>query len=221
MRFVFPEIHELFDTTKGGVPTLVIESRSLYLRLLSDLKQQSEGFDGKAVLSDNGKTLEISKYAELIYDFIALELNQKSLLTKLVAAMEKQAYAAEHFLQTRQLLAALEQYVETLAFDFPCDIVASKLNIGALLKGIGIEIRDENNDQLERLLDYLQLVREFDRDKLFITVNMRSYFEDQDMDMFLDTVLAHGYHLLMIENKAYPMLKNENRLTIDEDLCEF
>ena len=66
-----------------------------------------------------------------------------------------------------------------------------------------------------------ELVREFDRDKLFVTVNMRTFFADGIMERFLETVRSHEFHVLMLESQSYARLAPEKRITIDADLCEF
>lgn len=40
---------------------------------------------------------------------------------------------------------------------------------------------DMIDSDAEKLIDYMELVREFDRDKLFVTVNMRGFFVDSEM----------------------------------------
>lgn len=85
----------------------------------------------------------------------------------------------------------------------------------------GIHLRDEYNDPLERLLDYMELVREFERDKLFVLVGMRSFFADREMELFFRTVLAHGYRVLLLDSIDRERSQYEKRLTIDKDLCEF
>ena len=67
----------------------------------------------------------------------------------------------------------------------------------------------------------METVLEFEGEKLFITVNMRSYVEDSEMEAFIKTVTSHRYDLIMLENISYPKLENEIRYTIDSDLCEF
>lgn len=86
---------------------------------------------------------------------------------------------------------------------------------------MGIHLRDEYDDPLERLLDYMELVREFDRDKLFVLVGMRSFFSDREMEMFLKTVLSHGFRVLLLDSVDRERIRYERRLTIDRDLCEF
>lgn len=67
----------------------------------------------------------------------------------------------------------------------------------------------------------MELVRELDRDKLFIMVNMRSYFSDEDMENFTESVSLHDFKVLLLENHMSPKLTNTKRYVIDIDLCEF
>lgn len=109
----------------------------------------------------------------------------------------------------------------SLAFALPGDIVCEKCSVAGILKGIGITLRDDYDDPLERLLDFMELVREFDRDKLFVLAGLRSFFSDAKVELFLDTALAHGYRILLLDSTAREILPHEKRLTIDNDLCEF
>lgn len=67
----------------------------------------------------------------------------------------------------------------------------------------------------------MELVREYDWDKLFVIVGSRGFFGDEEVESFLKTALAHGYRVLMMDQVARKILSFEKRLTIDNDLCEF
>ena len=90
-----------------------------------------------------------------------------------------------------------------------------------ILKGIGITLRDDYEDPLERLIDFMELVREFDRDKLFVLVGLRSFFANDRVELFLKTVLEHGYRVLLLDSIAREKLPSEKRLTIDNDPTRF
>lgn len=81
--------------------------------------------------------------------------------------MEAAAISESHFLRNTELMRELEEYVQDLSFDLPCEIFCSRMNIGAVLRLLGIEIADNYDNDLERLLDYMELSRELDREKLF------------------------------------------------------
>ena len=89
-----------------------------------------------------------------------------------------------------------------------------------LLKGAGVSLREDYKDPLERLLDYMELVRCYEREKLFIFVNLRSYFPDDSISRFLQTALDHQYWLLLVDACEHPKLPEEQRLIIDKHLCE-
>lgn len=67
----------------------------------------------------------------------------------------------------------------------------------------------------------MELVREFDRGKLFVLVGLRSSFLDDSVELFLRSVLNHCYRVLLLDSVTKEKLPHEKRLTIDNDLCEF
>lgn len=159
--------------------------------------------------------------AELIDNCLNFELNRKTLLNKVCSALEQRAVLEEFFLKTAELLSHLESYMDELAFSLPCDIRCEKCSVSGVIKSTGIHLRDEYDDPLERLLDYMELVREFDREKLFVLVGMRSLFADREMELFFRTVLTHRYRVLLLDSTDRERSQYEKRLTIDKDLCEF
>ena len=221
MKLVYPELNSILDTDAPGIQSLVVESPSFLRSLLMDLSGQLRGEPGKFVLSKGNVPLDIARNVELLDDLIGFELNRKPLLNKVMAALEREANEPENMLETEAVLRRTELLLDRLAFPYPCDICYSKLNVSSLIRAVGVELRDEYDDLLERLIDYMELVREFDRDKLFVTVNLRSFFTDDETAAFVETVISHEYHVLMIESHDAPRLAAERRVTVDADLCEF
>lgn len=221
MKWTHPELERVFDTESDAVPTLIVENRPFFVRLLSDLYQQTDGFSGQSVLSRNDTPIDFTKNAEIIENFVPFDINRKTLITKMISALEKAASSPEQTVPTGDLLQRIEEYLGGIAFDFPCDIIFPKLSISGLIKSAGPELRAEYETISEAVLDYMELVQTFDRERLFITVNMRCFVADEEMALFLSTAHSHGYHLLMLESHAYPLLPMESRTVVDDDLCEF
>lgn len=224
MKLAYPDISEVLRWDQPQIPSLVIESQPLFRKFIRDLWLSSENFSTDVVLSKHDKPIEFSKNAEIISEFINFNINQKPLINKICAAMEQKALSSDNFFETKKLLAEIEKSVSEWAFDFSCNVTATKITVPNVLKAVGIELCDDyvgEEGDAERLIDYMELVREFDRDKVFITVNMRSWFSDKTMKNFLSTALSHEYKVLMIDAAAHTLLKEEKRLTVDADLCEF
>ncbi len=208
-----------FSGTK--VQTLVIEASGFLRAFLQDLYDQIEGMEGELILSEQEKQLAFGNWVEVIDNFLNFNMNKKHLLNKVIGEMERISVSDAFFLKTSDILQRLEAYTSELAFSFDCDIVCDHCTVGGLLKGVGVTVRDEYEDPLERLIDYMELVREFERDKLFVYVNLRCFFSDAEVEGFLRTALDHGYRILLIDAQSHKKLSLENRITVDNDLCEF
>ena len=119
-----------------------------------------------------------------------------------------------------KLLSEVENYLYDLSFELPCDIAFSKVSVSAIVRGAGIALREEYPTLGEKIIDYMELVTEFDRSKLFITVNLRSFIGDEEASRFMKTARDHGFPLLMVEAHARSLLEEEQRVIVDGDLCE-
>lgn len=219
MKIAYWELTNVICTDNGKLNTVVIENQGFMYRFLADIYAQVNGNNGRAVLSHNDTPVTFAKCAEIIDTFINFDINSKTILSKLCSKIENNALSGENFQRTAELLNMIEEYLLDMSFDLPCDISFSKVNIPSLIKSSGAVI-EHDGTAAEKIADYMELVTEFDRNKLFITVNMRSFISDDDMELFSETVINHGYDVLMIESCARPILKNECRVVIDSDLCE-
>ena len=120
-----------------------------------------------------------------------------------------------------QLLGEVEQFIQELSFALPCTVSCDKIGIGGVLRSTGIEILDDYRNDLERILDYMELTREPERDKLFVFVNLRSFHSDEEIAAFFRSGLDHSLCVLLADSVSKARLPQEKRVTVDADLCEF
>lgn len=221
MKLVYKDIEHILCFDEGYVNELVIENKKLFFDVINSMAMQAEGFRGDCVLSVGDKPVEFGKYADLTVQFAPFRLNRKSLLTKLYSALEKTALESENYVKTGELLGELEKYVLQLSEELPFELDCQKLAIGPVIRALAPEIEENDKSPLEKIFSYMELVRELDRDKLFIMINMRSYFPDEEMEKFTESACLHDFKVLLLENCASPELNYTRRFVIDSDLCEF
>jgi len=220
LKFAYPMMNAVLDTDSDKINCLIIENQRFLCTILEDLYGQLHGMEGKAVISKNEKILSVDKHVELLLQFISFDLNKKSLLTRISAELERNAVTGDTYARTLELMSELEAYLTDLAFDYRCDLSFPKINIGAILKAVGVEVNSNYSSLGEKIIDYMELVTEFEREKLFILVNLRSFVSDTEIRLFYETVLSHQYHVLMIESSEHAKIALEKRFIIDSDLCE-
>lgn len=221
MNFAHPQLDNVLNIGSSVVSTLVIENPKFFHTLLRDMDEQISGGSGSAVISENNRILPFDSHAEIIDSFLHFRLGRKPLLTKLINRLETTATNEENYLRTAELTSELEKYIIELSQDLPCSIYCSKIGFDGILRAVGVDIADDCESDLERLLDYMELTRELDRERLFILVNLRSFYTDAEVEAFFASVLAHELLILPIDCVSRARLKNERRITVDDDLCEF
>lgn len=220
MKIVFPEINKVFHITDDKVHSLIVENQVLLVNILNDLTKQMNGEEGKIALSENDKLVQINKNCELLSQFIPFKVSTKSLISKLASYMEERAVSSDYYERTQNEIGHIENYLYDLAFDMIGDIVFNRLNVASVIKMSGPGFAEEYDSLAEKIIDYIELVKEYDRDKLFITLNLRDYIVDEEMNSFVNTVLDHNIKLFMIESRERKLLDNEYRYIIDNDWCE-
>ena len=221
MKLVYRDMGHILKFDGGYVNELVVENKKMFFDMVKDIVMQADGARGNWILSISDKPVEFGRYADSTVQFAPFQVNRKSLLTKLYAALEQKAMFAENYHETGELLGKIEKYIFQLAEDFPFEIDCTKLTIGTVIKAISPEIEENDKDVLEKVFSYMELVRELDKDRLFIMINMRAYFSDEEMERFVESVCLHDFKLLLLESSSLPVLPNTKRYTVDSDLCEF
>lgn len=220
MRVFLAGISKTFEITSDKINTIIIENQKLLLDILRDIQNQESGNDGKCVISDNNQPLEMSKNAELLNQFVPFDINKKQLLNKVSSVLEKRAIGYDFYEQSQEAISKLEKLFLDISLNMIGDICFPKLNISSIIKASGIEFANEHNNLAEMVFDYMQLVREYDKDKLFFIYDLRSLIDDNDALLFFDTCLKHGIKIVCLESGLHNKLANEELYIIDKDLCE-
>lgn len=220
MKLAFPHIQNAIKITEDFVTGLVVENPALLFSLLQDLRRQTNGEAGRAILSEDNTPVSMPKHLELLTDFISFDGNSKGLQTKIIQRLERTAQNENFVSETNRILSLLEAFLDDLAYYEDLELAYDKLSLTNLLKSVGIRPIMDYNTLEERLYAYMDLVTRLEGDKLFVLVNLRSFVPTDALDAFSETVTAHGMKVLLVDGHDYPTLSAEKRFLIDEDLCE-
>lgn len=219
MKIILPQIDYVFDCSGDRCSSIIIENQNAFYNIVADICNQIAGEEGQSVLSEDNKTLSIAKYGELISQFVPFDINQKNLLTKITTQMQHIAVDESHYMRTNELMGMLERYFMELSVEMVGNLDFQKVTADAMIKASGVHIDDIYDNLGEKLLDYFELVQEYDERKLFVLVNVRSYISDAEMKLFLESVLAREVQILMLEGSEHSLLEKEKRHIVDADMC--
>lgn len=221
MKIVHPKINSKIEISDHEISVLVIEAPEFFYELLMDIKSQINNFEGNTVLSVRNEPVSFHKCVELITDPLAIEINSRTIMKKVLVAMEKCSQDAVYYERTQKLMAEIETYINDLSLNFDTEIECQDVSFQQLLKAAELTVADEYSRLVDRIYAYMELIREFEGDKLFIFVNLSSYIRKEQLQEFANTVVGHSFRVLLIDSHNFERLEQENRLIVDCDLCEF
>lgn len=220
MKFSYPEIETVFFFEDGRFPSLIIENPCLFYRIVDDLCNQVCGEEGQGVLSENDELLPIAGNLDLLTSFFPFEINRKNLLNKVISKLEKYSSTLDFYERSQSILSQIEKFIYDLAYENDFELEFPRLSIGSLLKSSGIRLKEDYPSLVEKLLVYMDLMVSNGLSSIFVFVNLRSFTDDDTIELFTDSCCRKGYNIFLIDNREYTKLSRENRTVVDSDLCE-
>ena len=219
MKLTSPMLPTTIEIQNETATVLVIENKALFLRLLQTIYDSVSGTDADVIFSQDNSILKTSTSVELITSMIPFELNEKRLMTKITQLLEQESLNEANYHHTMSLLSEIEKYMDELATHLPCSVEFKGLTPAGLIKAGGVSIVDDSTSLLERIYNYMSLVRDLIGDRLFIFSNLHSYFGADDLQLFIDTSNAHNYTILLVESSDCGIIEGVQKTIIDKDLC--
>lgn len=218
-------VHELLDSqisfVENKINLLVIENKNKFTELVEELKNQVEGGEGKFVLSNNGKEIEIKQSIDLIFSPFSVQLSSSNINNSIYKKLETEINN-ELYKEKVELFSLVENFVVKAIDEYPVHLsINEEINLNALLKNMKVQVEQTDLDISARVLDHLRIASEILNYKCVVLVNFRQYFSDDDINTLYKEIMYEKYNILIIENgvdtRKFPQ---ENTVLIDDDLCE-
>ena len=221
MKLIHTELAGEILKERKAFSEWIIESPELFSGYLQEIYGQCAKREGRFVLSDGDKEVELTKVVEIITDPFAVDLNGRKILNRLYTELVDVSRAAEMYTQTLELTQRIQEYILQLEektnhiFQFN-----DEMDISGLLKMMEVKIEDSDDFFFERLCSYIKNAVNVLGVRLFVFVNLRSYLTDEQMQELIKEVIYQEIQALFIENQERACLEGGMRYIIDKDYCE-
>lgn len=221
MKLVHPNLENQIIFNENEVNVVVLENHRQYTTFIQELWKQVNGQEGFFVLSEKEKKLDIGKSVDLVVDLFSLEINQKKIITRLYNHLK--SYMLENeYVQTIEIISKLKQYLEKLSdcLQFPL-MYNDDIDLLELFKAGEVKLDVSEATLLEKLIDYISVLQEFSDVRCLSLINVKSYFDDEELALLYRHVQYCKMPIMLIEPAMREVvLKNEKIHLIDKDLCQ-
>lgn len=201
---------------------LCIEKHSMFRYMVLDFYEQCNGASGPWIYNVNAKSQNIEKSIHCIMNPIQVDVNSKTVLNKLHAGLVKEANLMTEELNS--IIRALHTFYYSLEFSASLDIEHKQgISAADLIKLGAFTIHESTRDEISKLIDYIDIVRELLQPDIFVLVNIDVYLDSKELELLFKTILAKQICVLCIST-TIDSIKNVdktwiNSYTLDSDFC--
>lgn len=220
MKIVYSDWNQIIELSENKVNVVCLENRPYFTKIISELNKQIEGEEGKFILSDFTKAYSLKKQAAIVFSPFSLNFQNKKfqgeMLHQLIEVAQEEEFSLSHKVESLMLdfIYKLTDYLDYEVY------VPSEISVENILKSAGLKIDEGNGNLLERVLDYFILLHKVIGIQVIFTVNLRTYFSMEQLNLLYRNVTQHKIHLVLMENHIDELLPCEDAIIIDKDLCE-
>lgn len=220
MNISHPDWTFAIELTHGEVTTLVIENPITYRRVVEDLTEQINGFNGEIIISHNNKIFPLKKYLHLIYDPFNIDINSKNILTALYKELASTMVDSDCFYEYDKFQSiANNMFVKIFETSTTNFIWDDSPSINGLFKAFNVRL-EETSTLAQKLITYIDLIQKYIMTTgCIVLIDIKRWFSVQEMEEIVSTLKYLDFHILFLESTERFELYNERIYIIDSDNC--
>lgn len=226
MKLVFSGFELPLEIRRDKVNVLRVEDKSLYARVALSLYRglPDDALEPALFFDDAGKELKTSKVLYCAGDALALDLNDKRIVSQAIKViLGRLSGHPEHVARIEELNYRIEDVFDGELIQLIGDYCfVDEWDSSKYLKMMGLGIDDSSDTTVfSRLCHFIRLMADLFPDQVVSLFNLRTYLTVQQYDEFCKQVASLQLAVLSCEQGCGCMFGNlENGMFIDIDYLE-
>lgn len=221
MMLAHISISEPMRFKENSVMVLTIENTRQYREMVTDLIQQSEGEEGKFVLSENDEPLDASKHLHIVQDFVHLDIGNRQFVNRLQSYL-LQIAQQELGEQAQKMTDSIESFLQQLSLTSEYNLIYEiGERLTQIIKMAGFKVNMRNESAIENLTEHLSVYNGLMKNQCNVLIGAKSWFCREELTQLYKMAFYQKWRLLLIENiQQGEPIPGEEHYVIDQDLCE-
>ena len=222
MKLMYQDSILEFEVLRDKVTVVSFENRKVFRRMVTELDIQCDSGVGPWILNDNDKAFNLDKYSHIILNPLYVDVNSKSLLTKLQNQLTKEALLMTE--EVADIVNRLHAFYYSLEFGYPLSI-QHKMEMGAaeIIKLGSFNFEFNRKGDVMDLMSYIEVVDILLSPMIFIMVNLDLVLNDDEINVFYQNMLSRQLRLVCFTTGSFNREALDksliNRYILDNDFC--
>ena len=220
-KLIHPDWEFQIKLEDGNSTILVIENPSNLRKTLVELIAQSKGEDGNFVFSDDKCELSIRDRFSIVTDILNLNPVSKKVSSRIQQMIKEKIVSEEHYVETMELISHIEKYADILESDFWFSLSHEPYDIDSLLKMLNLHLTVDYDNEVERVLEYMNTMHEICGVDCFVYVSLFSLFNSEELKTIVLESSSNKHNIIFLENREPEMMPCDiKKVIIDQDFCQ-
>lgn len=219
MKMVWSRYGLEIQLCENQISTIVMENPMTFTQFLQAVIRQIDGEEGDLFLSEGDKIFAFSKNVILIDNPLAINCNEKRIVTKLHKELENivntEMYEKYSMLNT-EIVKFVETVMDTVPYHLEMDY---QVNVTEVLKTYDVKIATDETDPLEKMIDYLRALHTICNIKIAMVLNLKQFFNVEQVKQLYEFCFYEKIFLINVEGVKGYLTDVEKCVIIDKDLC--
>lgn len=206
---------------ENHINVLVLENPTIFSKMIKELLEQKEGYDGEFILSEKNELVKINSYIEIITDIFNLDFNSKKIINKIYNTL-KENTNLDLIEQTQNLYKEINIFISHLIqYSDYALTYDENIDIANIFKICNLKIDIDAKNLLEQVVNYISLHTAIFNTKIFVFINLKCMLCEKELLQLYKNVSYEKIHILLIENNFKNIIQPYEKVFIlDNDMCE-
>lgn len=221
MRLVTNYLESSFEIKNHKINTIVLEDPKHFTDFLKGLIGTFNKENTDFIIYEDNEEKALGKCSDIIFDLFNLELNNSRVLKKLFTELENDLNSEDMYVKKIELESHILKVIDEILFRSRFSLKSNEVDYDQLFKCLGVSFDYDHDSILESLIEFMRLSYALLGTKLFIIINLDSFFEDSELLELSKFLSYNDIRVLALQNNIKREIGPfDNLRIVDKDLCE-
>lgn len=198
---------------------LIIQNKKKLLKILNDVCDDCLNMQFIKIIDEKGRLLKLSDYLDAIVSLFNIDVNNKKNLNALYRQIKK-TNIEDFYESINTITNNLQKLFGSINLESSLDLISDiDINEEDILKLLKIQINDNDESMIVRIMNYLKVGIELRNIKKYLFFNLSSLLSFEEINFLLHDCKIMGIQIINIEYEDLPKLDFDIKKILDDDIC--
>jgi CRISPR-associated protein Csn2 len=206
--------------SEGHMTGICLEDPVMFRKFTENLWNQSNGEAGEIYITEGDRSIKLQKEGCVILNPYVIDVNEKKILSHIYEEMQEEM-ELDYYERGSEINRAIVSLLDDLENRLPYPLEYSlDLDFHQLLKLYGVKVESTSHELLEKIINYIRLAHQVLGVNFFAFVQLRNYFNTEELKKLREMISYEQIYVLMVENIVeIDEQTNQKWWIVDRDSC--